>query len=59
VITNEGDLPDQIVAKLVAGVAIPVSQMPSIIQALAENYNRYQAQRDETSSNTGNQNDRE
>jgi hypothetical protein len=36
-----GELPDSVKAKLVAGVAIPASRMRGIVEALGENYQRY------------------
>lgn len=37
----DGDLPDTVKAKLVAGVAIPATRMRGITEALSENYQRY------------------
>lgn len=37
----DGELPNSIKAKLVAGIAIPATRMRGITEALSENYQRY------------------
>ena len=37
----DGSIPDEVKAKLVAGVAVPASRMRGITEALSENYQLY------------------